>query len=92
MARKISEFTEAILAVVAEVSQAKDKANEADPIPPMVERMSMSQGRKEFDGMSEFQRQMFLDNNGQAKLLEMARGRSGFAPGQGDTLDMQGTM
>jgi len=42
--------------------------------------------------MSEFQRQMFLDNNGQAKLLEMARGGSGFAPGQGDTLDMQGTM
>jgi hypothetical protein len=78
MARKISEFTEAILAVVAEVSKAKDKANEADPIPPMVERMSMSQGRKEFDKMSEFQRQMFLDNNGQDKLLEMARGRSGF--------------
>ena len=45
MARKISEFTEAILAVVAEVARAKDKANEADPIPPMVERMSMSQGR-----------------------------------------------
>ena len=78
MAKNVSEFTEAILAVVAEVSQAKDKANEAAPIPPMVERMSMSQGRKEFDGMSEFQRQMFLDNNGQAKLLEMARGRSGF--------------
>ena len=78
MARKISEFTEAILAVVAEVARAKDKANEADPIPPMVERMSMSQGRKEFDKMSEFQRQMFLDNNGQDKLLEMARGRSGF--------------
>ena len=78
MARKISEFTEAILAVVAEGSKAKDKANEADPIPPMVERMSMSQGRKEFDKMSEFQRQMFLDNNGQDKLLEMARGRSGF--------------
>jgi len=78
MARKISEFTEAILAVVAEVSQANDKANEADPISPMVERMSMSQGRKEFQDMSEFQRQMFLDNNGQAKLLEMARGRSGF--------------
>ena len=78
MARKISEFTEAILAVVAEVSKAKDKANEADPVPVMVERMSMSQGRKEFDKMSEFQRQMFLDNNGQDKLLEMARGRSGF--------------
>ena len=90
MARKISEFTEAILAIVDEVAIAKEKANTADPIPPMVERMTMSQGKKEFQDMSEFQRQMFLDNNGQAKLIEMIRGGSGFAPDQGDNLDMQG--
>ena len=47
MARKISEFTEAILAIVDEVAIAKEKANAADPIPPMVERMTMSQGKKE---------------------------------------------
>jgi len=40
--------------------------------------MSMSEGRKEFEKMSEFQRQMFLDANGQQKLLDMARGGSEF--------------
>jgi hypothetical protein len=78
MARKVSEFTEAILGVVDEVVRAKDRANESDPIPAMAERMSVSRGRKEFEQMSAFQRQMFLDKNGQAKLLEMIRGGSGF--------------
>jgi len=44
----------------------------------MIERMSMSEGRKEFEKMSEFQRQMFLDSNGQQKLLDMVRGGSEF--------------
>jgi len=44
----------------------------------MTERMSMSEGHKEFQKMSEFQRQMFLDANGQQKLLDMARGGSEF--------------
>ena len=75
---KRSEFTEAVLRVTEEVAQAKDKSNEADPVPLMTERMSMSEGRKEFEKMSEFQRQMFLDSNGQQKLLDMVRGGSEF--------------
>jgi len=79
MARtKRSEFTEAVLRVTEEVAIAKDKANESDPIPLMTERMGLSEARKEFENMSEFQRQMFLDSNGQQKLLDMARGRSEF--------------
>ena len=74
-----SEFTEAVLRITEEVAQAKDKSNEADPVPLMTERMSMSEGRKEFEKMSEFQRQMFLDSNGQQKLLDMVRGGSEFA-------------
>ena len=73
-----SEFTEAVLRITEEVAQAKDKSNEADPVPLMTERMSMSEGRKEFETMSEFQRQMFLDSNGQQKLLDMVRGGSEF--------------
>ena len=73
-----SEFTEAVLRITEEVAQAKDKSNEADPVPLMTERMSMSEGRKEFEKMSEFQRQMFLDSNGQQKLLDMVRGGSEF--------------
>jgi hypothetical protein len=73
-----SEFTEAVLRITEEVAQAKDKSNEADPVPLMTERMSMSDGRKEFQKMSEFQRQMFLDSNGQQKLLDMVRGGSEF--------------
>ena len=73
-----SEFTEAVMRVTEEVAQAKDKANESDPVPLMTERMSMSEGHKEFQKMSEFQRQMFLDANGQQKLLDMARGGSEF--------------
>ena len=64
--------------ITEEVAQAKDKSNEADPVPLMTERMSMSEGRKEFEKMSEFQRQMFLDSNGQQKLLDMVRGGSEF--------------
>jgi len=75
---KRSEFTEAVLRITEEVAQAKDKSNEADPVPLMTERMSMSEGRKEFEKMSEFQRQMFLDSNGQQKLLDMVRGGSEF--------------
>ena len=71
---KRSEFTEAVLRITEEVAQAKDKSNEADPVPLMTERMSMNDGRKEFEKMSEFQRQMFLDSNGQQKLLDMVRG------------------
>jgi len=73
-----SEFTEAVLRITEEVAQAKDKSNEADPVPLMTERMSMNDGRKEFEKMSEFQRQMFLDSNGQQKLLDMVRGGSEF--------------
>ena len=73
-----SEFTEAVMRITEEVAQAKDKANESDPVPLMTERMSMSEGHKEFQKMSEFQRQMFLDANGQQKLLDMARGGSEF--------------
>ena len=73
-----SEFTEAVLRITEEVAQAKDKASKADPVPLMTERMSMSEGRKEFEKMSEFQRQMFLDSNGQQKLLDMVRGGSEF--------------
>jgi len=73
-----SEFTEAVLRITEEVAQAKDKSNEADPVPLMTERMSMGDGRKEFEKMSEFQRQMFLDSNGQQKLLDMVRGGSEF--------------
>ena len=73
-----SEFTEAVMRVTEEVAQAKDKANESDPVPLMTERVSMSEGHKEFEKMSEFQRQMFLDANGQQKLLDMARGGSEF--------------
>ena len=73
-----SEFTEAVLRITEEVAQAKDKSNEADPVPLMTERMSMGEGRKEFEKMSEFQRQMFLDSNGQQKLLDMVRGGSEF--------------
>ena len=73
-----SEFTEAVLRITEEVAQAKDKSSEADPVPLMTERMSMSEGRKEFEKMSEFQRQMFLDSNGQQKLLDMVRGGSEF--------------
>ena len=73
-----SEFTEAVMRVTEEVAQAKDKANESDPVPLMTERMTMSEGHKEFEKMSEFQRQMFLDANGQQKLLDMARGGSEF--------------
>ena len=73
-----SEFTEAVLRITEEVAQAKDKSNEADPVPLMTERMSMSEGRKEFEKMSEFQRQMFLDSNGQQKLRDMVRGGSEF--------------
>ena len=75
---KRSEFTEAVLRITEEVAQAKDKSNEADPVPLMTERMSMNDGRKEFEKMSEFQRQMFLDSNGQQKLLDMVRGGSEF--------------
>lgn len=78
MARKISEFTEAILGVVEEVAQAKEKANAADPVPVMTERMSYTDAQKAFDEMTEFQRQMVLDTNGQEALLNMARGRSKF--------------
>ena len=73
-----SEFTEAVLRITEEVAQAKDKASEADPVTLMTERMSMGEGRKEFEKMSEFQRQMFLDSNGQQKLLDMVRGGSEF--------------
>ena len=73
-----SEFTEAVLRITEEVAQAKAKASEADPVPRMTERMSISEGRKEFEKMSEFQRQMFLDSNGQQKLLDMVRGGSEF--------------
>ena len=73
-----SEFTEAVMRITEEVAQAKDKASEADPVPLMTERMSISEGRKEFEKMSEFQRQMFLDSNGQQKLLDMVRGGSEF--------------
>jgi hypothetical protein len=73
-----SEFTEAVLRVTEEVMLVKEAAAEADPVPLMTERMSMSEGRKEFQKMSEFQRQMFLDANGQQKLLDMARGGSEF--------------
>ena len=75
---KRSEFTDAVMRVTEEVAQAKDKANESDPVPLMTERMSISEGRKEFQKMSEFQRQMFLDSNGQQKLLDMVRGGSEF--------------
>lgn len=78
MARQMSEFTEAILAVTEEVAQAKIKANNSDPVPLMMERVSISAARKQFEKMSEFERQMFLDTNGQDKLLDMARGRSEF--------------
>ena len=73
-----SEFTEAVLRVTEEVMLVKEAAEKADPVPLMTERMSMSEGRKEFEKMSEFQRQMFLDANGQQKLLDMARGGSEF--------------
>ena len=73
-----SEFTEAVLRVTEEVMLVKEAAREADPVPLMTERMSMSDGRKEFQKMSEFQRQMFLDSNGQQKLLDMVRGGSEF--------------
>ena len=71
---KRSEFTDAVMRVTEEVMLVKEAAREADPVPLMTERMSMSEGRKEFEKMSEFQRQMFLDANGQQKLLDMARG------------------
>ena len=73
-----SEFTEAVLRITEEVMLVKDAAREADPVPLMTERMSMGDGRKEFEKMSEFQRQMFLDSNGQQKLLDMVRGGSEF--------------
>ena len=73
-----SEFTEAVLRITEEVMLVKDAAREADPVPLMTERMSISEGRKEFEKMSEFQRQMFLDSNGQQKLLDMVRGGSEF--------------
>ena len=73
-----SEFTEAVMRVTEEVMLVKEAAEKADPVPLMTERMSMSEGRKEFEKMSEFQRQMFLDANGQQKLLDMARGGSEF--------------
>ena len=75
---KRSEFTDAVLRITEEVMLVKDAAREADPVPLMTERMSMSEGRKEFEKMSEFQRQMFLDSNGQQKLLDMVRGGSEF--------------
>jgi hypothetical protein len=78
MAKETSEFTQAVLAVIEEVAAAKDMANKSDPVPVMMERMTMSEGRKQFEKMGEFERQMFLDNNGQEKLLEMARGKSEF--------------
>ena len=78
MAKETSEFTQAVLAVIEEVAAAKDVANKSDPVPVMKERMTMSEGRKQFEKMGEFERQMFLDNNGQEKLLDMARGRSEF--------------
>jgi hypothetical protein len=78
MAKETSEFTQAVLAVIEEVAAAKDVANKSDPVPVMMERMTMSEGRKQFEKMGEFERQMFLDNNGQEKLLDMARGRSEF--------------
>tara|TARA_R100001086_G_scaffold243745_1_gene172790 strand:+ start:434 stop:688 length:255 start_codon:yes stop_codon:yes gene_type:complete len=78
MAKETSEFTQAVLAVIEEVAAAKDVANKSDPVPVMMERMTMSEGRKQFEKMGEFERQMFLDNNGQEKLLEMARGKSEF--------------
>ena len=64
--------------VTEEVMLVKEAAEKADPVPLMTERMSMSEGHKEFQKMSEFQRQMFLDANGQQKLLDMARGGSEF--------------
>ena len=75
---KRSEFTDAVMRVTEEVMLVKDAAREADPVPLMTERMSMSEGRKEFEKMSEFQRQMFLDSNGQQKLLDTVRGGSEF--------------
>ena len=75
---KRSEFTDAVMRVTEEVMLVKEAAREADPVPLMTERMSMSEGRKEFEKMSEFQRQMFLDANVQQKRLDMARGGSEF--------------
>ena len=75
---KRSEFTDAVLRITEEVMLVKEAAEKAAPVPLMTERMSMSEGRKEFEKMSEFQRQMFLDANGQQKLLDMARGGSEF--------------
>ena len=75
---KRSEFTDAVLRITEEVMLVKDAAREADPVPLMTERMSMSEGRKECEKMSEFQRQMFLDSNGQQKLLDMVGGGSEF--------------
>ena len=81
MAGKMSEFTEAILSVLGDVVQAKDRANEADPVPLMQERKVGADAKQSYQDMSEFQRQMFLDTNGQEKLLNIARG--------GGTFDVQ---
>ena len=78
MAGKMSEFTEAILSVLGDVVQAKDKAKEADPVPLMQERKVGTDAKQSYQDMSEFQRQMFLDTNGQEKLLNIARGGGTF--------------
>jgi len=74
MAGKMSEFTEAILSVLGDVVQAK----EADPVPLMQERKVGADAKQSYQDMSEFQRQMFLDTNGQEKLLNIARGGGTF--------------
>ena len=78
MAGKMSEFTEAILSVLGDVVQAKEKASEADPVPLMHERKVGADAKKSYQEMSQFQRQMFLDTNGQERLLNMARGGGTF--------------
>ena len=78
MAGKMSEFTEAILSVLGDVVQAKDKASEADPVPLMHERKGGADAKKSYQEMSQFQRQMFLATNGQEKLLNIARGGGTF--------------
>ena len=78
MAGKMSEFTEAILSVLGDVVQAKDRASEADPVPLMHERKVGTDAKKSYQEMSQFQRQMFLDTNGQERLLNMARGGGTF--------------
>lgn len=76
MPTNISEFTEAMDAILSEIKSAKKDADKSKPIPFGLERINKrSTAAARFQELNEREKRDFIQKNGQRETVRMMRGR-----------------